>query len=59
MTTDLQDAEVFTFDPLENGDIRVCLKINSVTACTYVTSMHLVEEKRSQLREACLRNVNP
>lgn len=51
-------SETFTAEPLDNGDIRVCLEINGVTACTYVTSMHLVDEKRSHLREACLRDVN-
>lgn len=50
--------EDFWHEPTEDSMYRVCLKINDVTACTYVSSMHLIEEKRSRLREACLRNVN-
>ena len=34
---------------------RVTMTINGVTASCVVSSMHLIEEKRARLREACLR----
>ena len=50
--------EEFWYEPTENSMYRVCMKINDVTACCTVSSMHLIEEKRGRLREACLRDVN-
>lgn len=50
--------EEFWYYATEDSMYRVCMKINHVTACTTVSSMHLIEEKREQLREACLRNVD-
>ena len=50
--------EDFWYEPTEDSMYRVCMKINDVTACCTVSSMHLIEEKRAQLRGACLRNVN-
>jgi len=50
--------EDFWYYATEDSMYRVCMKINDVTACTTVSSMHLIEEKREQLREACLRNVD-
>ena len=35
--------------------IRVCLTEDGLTACCYVSSEHLVEEKRKQLKEAISR----
>jgi hypothetical protein len=37
---------------------RVYIKINVVRACCIVSSLHLIEDKRSQLRNACLRDVD-
>ena len=37
----------------------VTMTINGVTASCVVSSMHLIEEKRARLREACLRTPNP
>jgi len=50
--------EDFWHEPTEDNMYRVCMKINDVTACCTVSSMHLIEEKRGRLREACLRDVN-
>ena len=33
---------------------RVCLERDGIQACTLVSSMHLVEEKRRQLEQAIL-----
>ena len=33
---------------------RVCLEENGVRACTLVSSMHLVEDKRKQLQRSIL-----
>jgi hypothetical protein len=51
-------TEDFWYEPTEDSMYRVCMKINDVTACCTVSSMHLIEEKRGRLREACLRDVN-
>jgi len=48
--------EKFWHELLPDNTYRVSLSLNGVTACTYVSSMHLIEEKRSQLRNACLRD---
>jgi hypothetical protein len=48
--------ERFWHESTDDNMYRVCLSLNSVTACTYVSSMHLIEEKREQLRGACLRD---
>ena len=37
----------------------VNMTINGVTASCVVSSMHLIEEKRARLREACLRSRKP
>ena len=46
----------FWHEPTDDNMCRVCLSLNGVTACTNVSSMHLIEEKREQLRGACLRD---
>jgi len=51
-------TEQFWSEPTEDSMYRVCMKINDVTACCIVSSMHLIEDKRSQLRNACLRDVD-
>jgi len=48
--------ERFWYEPTDDSMYRVCLSLNGVTACTNVSSMHLIEEKREQLRGACLRD---
>jgi len=40
---------------LDDDCIRVCLTENGITACTVVSSMHLVEDKRRQLEAAITR----
>jgi len=50
--------EDFWYEATEDSMYRVYMKINDVTACCTVSSMHLIEEKRAQLRGACLRNVD-
>jgi|TARA_Y100000289_G_C3922753_1_gene151420 hypothetical protein len=50
--------EEFWYEPTEDSMYRVHMKINDVTASCTVSSMHLIEEKRAQLRGACLRNVD-
>jgi len=48
--------ERFWYEPTDDSMYRVCFSLNGVTACTYVSSMHLIDEKRPRLREACLRD---
>lgn len=36
---------------LEDGAIRVCLRLHGFSSCTTVSSWHLVESKRRQLLE--------
>jgi hypothetical protein len=47
----MQDLEV---TPLNNNHdlYKVCLEDNGVRACTLVSSMHLVEDKRRQLKRS-------
>lgn len=40
---------------LPDGQVRVCLTEDDITACTYVSSMHLVDEKEGQLRASIER----
>ena len=40
---------------LDDDCIRVCLTEDGITACTVVSSMHLVEDKRKQLQAAIAR----
>ena len=40
---------------LDDGQIKVCLTENQVTACCYVSSMHLVDEKEKQLQQSIAR----
>jgi hypothetical protein len=42
-------------EQLDDGCIRVCLTEDSITACTTVSSHHLVEDKRRQLEAAISR----
>ena len=51
-------TEEFWYEPTGDSMYRVYMKINDVTASCTVSSMHLIEEKRAQLRGACLRNVD-
>ena len=48
--------ERFWYEHLPEDDMyRVCLSKNGITACCHVSSMHLIDEKRPRLEEACLR----
>lgn len=40
---------------LDDGQIKVCLTEDQVTACCYVSSMHLVDEKEEQLKASIKR----
>jgi hypothetical protein len=42
-------------EQLDDGCIRVCLTEDGITACTTVSSHHLVEDKRRQLEAAIER----
>lgn len=42
---------------LPDGQVRVCLTENDVTACCYVSSFHLVDEKEAQLQAAIKRTI--
>jgi hypothetical protein len=47
---------------LDDDCIRVCLTEDGITACTVVSSMHLVEDKRRQLEAAIAKEadaINP
>ena len=47
----MPDLEVSPLD--DNHDLyKVCLEDNGVRACTLVSSMHLVEDKRRQLKRS-------
>tara|TARA_S200002703_G_scaffold100651_2_gene86996 strand:- start:1634 stop:1831 length:198 start_codon:yes stop_codon:yes gene_type:complete len=45
-------------ETLDDGQIKVCLTENQVTACCYVSSMHLVDEKEKQLQQSIARQKN-
>lgn len=42
---------------LPDGQVKACLTEKGVTACCYVSSFHLVQEKENQLREAINRTI--
>ena len=47
----MQDLEVTPLD--DNHDLyKVCLEEDGVRACALVSSMHLVEDKRRQLKRS-------
>ena len=49
----MQDLEVTPLN--DNYDLyKVCLEENGIRACTLVSSMHLVEDKRRQLERSIL-----
>ena len=49
----MQDLEVTPLN--DDYDLyKVCLEENGVRACTLVSSMHLVEDKRRQLERSIL-----
>lgn len=48
-------TEEFWYEATEDDMYRVYMKIDEVTASCTVSSMHLIEEKKAQLRGACLR----
>ena len=49
----MQDLEVTPLN--DDYDLyKVCLEDNGVRACTLVSSMHLVEDKRRQLQRSVL-----
>lgn len=41
-------------ETLDTELIRVCLTEDGITACCFVTSWHLVQEKEKQLRRAIM-----
>ena len=47
----MPDLEVSPLDDNHNL-YKVCLEDNGVRACTLVSSMHLVEDKRRQLKRS-------
>jgi len=44
-------------EPMEDDMLRVSLTLHGVTAHCFVSSMHLVEEKRGQLKASIMRKV--
>jgi hypothetical protein len=42
-------------ETMPDDQVKVCLTDRGITACTYVSSMHLVEDKRKQLKAAINR----
>ncbi len=42
---------------MPDGQIKACITEYGITACCYVSSMHLVEEKEKQLRDAIARQL--
>ena len=51
--------ERFWYEHQPDDTYLVNMTINGVTASCVVSSMHLIEEKRARLREACLRSRKP
>ena len=50
---EMQELEVTPLN--DDHDLyKVCLELNNVRACTFVSSMHLVQEKRAQLENRIL-----
>lgn len=48
--------EKFWYEHLPETDMyRVWMSVDGVSSHCHVSSMHLIDEKRGQLREACLR----
>ena len=48
--------EKFWYEHLPETDMyRGWMMVEGVSAYCHVSSMHLIDEKRGQLREACLR----
>ena len=49
----MSELEVSPLD--DSHDLyKVCLEENGVRACTFVSSMHLVEDKRKQLERSIM-----
>jgi hypothetical protein len=52
-TVDMQELQVSPLN--DDHDLyKVCLEENGISACTLVSSMHLVEEKRRQLQQSII-----
>jgi hypothetical protein len=52
-TVDMQELQVTPLN--DDHDLyKVCLEENGISACTLVSSMHLVEEKRRQLQQSII-----
>ena len=49
---DCSEQEIST---LPDGTVRMCLTEDGITACTYVSSHHLVEDKWGYLKESIRR----
>ena len=53
MTVEMQELQVSPLN--DDHDLyKVCLEENGISACTLVSSMHLVEEKRRQLERSIM-----
>ena len=49
-------SEKFWYEHLPEDDMyRVWLSVDGISVHCHVSSMHLIDEKRNQLREACFR----
>lgn len=44
-------------EPMDDDMLRVSLTLHGVTSHCFVSSMHLVEEKRGQLKTSIMRKV--
>ena len=52
-TVEMQELQVSPLN--DDHDLyKVCLEENGISACTLVSSMHLVEEKRKQLEQSII-----
>jgi hypothetical protein len=51
----MQGDSALDLETLKDGCIKVCLTEDGITQCCTVSSHHLVEEKRRQLKQAIVK----
>jgi hypothetical protein len=51
----MQGDSALDLETLKDGCIKVCLTEDGITQCCTVSSHHLVEEKRRQLKQAIIK----
>lgn len=49
------DPKLLSIEPTDDDMLRVCLESDGLKVCTFVSSHHLVDQKRPQLEQAILK----